>query len=144
MANVINETAGDGETASSSPKDSREGSGDETGGVNPQGIDTVTHENLKAVAEAPALALGTLYQSAAQSGGVLMANAVATQQQLAVTAHAAANQGVMMLFSMDQDSPALHPAFMDVMQTGTQTDVQTGSPVADTDPKTDSKRTRKR
>lgn len=136
MANVINETAGDGEETG------------ESSGVNPQATDAVTHENLKAVAEAPALALGTLYQSAEQSGGVLMANAVATQQQLAVTAHAAANQGVMMLFSMEQDSPALHPAFMDVMQKGTQTDVQsdvqTGSPVADTDPKTDSKRTRKR
>jgi hypothetical protein len=69
--------------------------------VNPQITDAVTQGNTKVVAESPALALGTLYQSAAHSTGILYENAVAAQQQLAKAAQAATIQGVIQIYSVD-------------------------------------------
>ncbi|MEP1932932.1 MAG: RebB family R body protein [Roseibium sp.] len=69
--------------------------------VNPMVTDAVTQSNVKVVGEAPAIAISTLYQSMAHSTGILFENAVAAQQQQNTLAQAAANQGVMQIYSMD-------------------------------------------
>ncbi|CTQ70971.1 MAG: RebB family R body protein [Labrenzia sp.] len=69
--------------------------------VNPMVTDAVTQSNVKVVGEAPAMAISTLYQSMAHSTGILFENAVAAQQQQNILAQAAANQGVMQIYSMD-------------------------------------------
>ncbi|MCR3859464.1 RebB family R body protein, partial [Pseudomonas aeruginosa] len=44
--------------------------------VNDQITDAVTQSNVKVVGEAPAMALGTIYQTMAHSTGILFENAV--------------------------------------------------------------------
>ncbi|MEN9866228.1 MAG: hypothetical protein RL748_1818 [Pseudomonadota bacterium] len=62
--------------------------------VNDQVSDAVTQSNVKVVGEAPAMAMGSIYQSLAHSMGILFQNAVAAQQQNTL-AQAAANMGVV-------------------------------------------------
>lgn len=69
--------------------------------VNPQITDAVTQSNVSVLGEAPAMAMGTVYQSLAHSIGLLFENAVAAQQQQAIVAQAATTQGVAMLYSID-------------------------------------------
>jgi len=69
--------------------------------VNPMVTDAVTQSNVKVVGESPAMAISALYQSMAHSTGILFENAVAAQQQQNTLAQAAANQGVMQIYSMD-------------------------------------------
>lgn len=66
--------------------------------VNSQITDAVTQANVKVVAEAPALALGNVYQAAAHSLGILFENASAAQQNQSVLAQAATTQGVIALY----------------------------------------------
>ena len=73
-------------------------------GVNEQVTDAVTQANVKVLSEGPAMAMGNLYQSMAHSTGIMMENAVAAQHQANITTQAATNQGVMMLYSID-DAP---------------------------------------
>jgi hypothetical protein len=49
--------------------------------VNGQITDAVTQSNVSVVAQVPAMALGTIYQSLAHASGLAMQNAVANQQQ---------------------------------------------------------------
>ena len=56
---------------------------------------------LKVMAEAPSMAMGAIYQSLAHSTGSLYENATSAQQQLAITAQAATNQGVIQVYSVD-------------------------------------------
>ena len=74
--------------------------------VNDQITDAVTQTNVKVIGEAPAMAMGTIYQSMAQSSGILFANAVAAQQQQNTLAQAATNQGVMQIYSPDAAASA--------------------------------------
>ena len=76
----------------------------ETPGVNEQVTDAVTQDNVKVLSEGPAMAMGNLYQSMAHSTGIMMENAVAAQHQANIATQAATNQGVMMLYSID-DAP---------------------------------------
>ncbi|WP_242112316.1 RebB family R body protein [Luteimonas aquatica] len=69
--------------------------------VNPMVTDAVTQSNVKVVGESPAIAISTLYQALAHSTGILFENAVAAQQQQNTLSQAAANQGVMQIYSMD-------------------------------------------
>lgn len=69
--------------------------------VNSQITDAVTQTNVKVVAEAPAYAMATVYQSLAHSVGLLFENAVATQQQQNILAQAATTQGIMQIYSLD-------------------------------------------
>ncbi|HEY1631813.1 MAG TPA: RebB family R body protein [Rhizomicrobium sp.] len=69
--------------------------------VNGQITDAVTQSNVKVVAEAPAMAMGAIYQSLAHSTGILYENATSSQQQLAIAAQAATNQGVIQIYSVD-------------------------------------------
>ena len=69
--------------------------------VNGQITDAVTQTNVKVVGEAPAMAMGAIYQSLAHSTGILYENATSSQQQLAIAAQAATNQGVIQIYSVD-------------------------------------------
>lgn len=48
--------------------------------VNSQITDAVTQANVKVLADAPAMALGSLYQTLAQASGMAVQNATANQQ----------------------------------------------------------------
>ncbi|OZB59320.1 MAG: RebB like protein [Lysobacterales bacterium 14-68-21] len=48
--------------------------------VNSQITDAVTQANVKVLADAPAMALGSLYQTLAQASGMAAQNATANQQ----------------------------------------------------------------
>ncbi len=69
--------------------------------VNGQITDAVTQANVKVLAEAPAMAMGAIFQSLAHSTGILYENATSSQQQLAIAAQAATNQGVIQIYSVD-------------------------------------------
>lgn len=75
--------------------------------VNDQITDSVTQANVKVVGDAPAIAMGNLYQSLAHSTGILFQNAVNAQNQQNILAQAAANQGVMQIYSLDTVSEAI-------------------------------------
>ncbi|WP_085712648.1 MULTISPECIES: RebB family R body protein [unclassified Pseudomonas] len=74
--------------------------------VNDQITDAVTQTSVKVVAEAPAMAMGSIYQSMAHSTGILFENAVSAQQQQNTLAQAATNQGVMQIYSVDTTAGA--------------------------------------
>lgn len=61
---------------------------------------------MKVLGDAPAMAMGNLYQSVAYSVGLAMENAVAAQQQYNATAQAATAQGIAMLYSLDSAATA--------------------------------------
>ncbi len=50
--------------------------------VNGQITDAVTQTNVKTLGEAPAMAMGSLYQSVAQSTALLAQNSTSAQQQM--------------------------------------------------------------
>lgn len=72
--------------------------------VNNQITDAVTQANVKVLGDAPAMAMGNLYQSTAQALGNAAHNATSSQQQTAVTAQAATTMGVTILYSIDTAS----------------------------------------
>ncbi len=74
--------------------------------VNNQITDAVTQSNVKVIGEAPAFAMGSIYQSLAHSSGILYENAVASQQQQNTLAQAANNQGVMQIYTLDTTAAA--------------------------------------
>src|SRR5437588_2486325 len=69
--------------------------------VNGQITDSVTQANVKVLGDAPAMAMGAIYQSLGHSTGILYENAASAQQQLAIAAQAATNQGVIQIYSID-------------------------------------------
>ena len=69
--------------------------------VNGMITDAVTQSNVKVVGDAPAMAMGAIYQSLAHSTGILYENAASAQQQLAIAGQAATNQGVIQIYSVD-------------------------------------------
>ncbi|SEM69912.1 Killing trait domain-containing protein [Chryseobacterium taichungense] len=75
--------------------------------VNEQITDSVTQTNVKVVGESPAMAMGNIYQTAAHSTGLLFQKAVNAQNQQNILAQAAANQGVMQIYSLDTVSDAI-------------------------------------
>jgi len=85
--------------------------------VNDQITDAVTQSNVKVIGEAPAFAMGSIYQSMAHSTGILFENAIAAQQQQNTLSLAAANQGVMQIYSLDTTAAA--GATEKIGQTGT-------------------------
>jgi hypothetical protein len=68
--------------------------------VSGQITDSVTQANVKVLGDAPAQAMGTLYQSIGQSLSLAAANAVIAQQQANVVHQAATTLGVTMLYSL--------------------------------------------
>jgi Killing trait len=69
--------------------------------VNGQITDSVTQANVKVVGDAPAMAMGAIFQSLAHSTGILYENATSSQQQLSIAGQAATNQGVIQIYSID-------------------------------------------
>lgn len=69
--------------------------------VNDQITDSVTQANVKVLGDAPAMALGSLYQASAQAMGNAAHNATYSQQQTNVTAQAATTMGVVTLYAID-------------------------------------------
>lgn len=69
--------------------------------VNDQITDSVTQANVKILGDAPAIALGNLYQATAQALSNAAHNATSAQQQAAITAQAATTMGVTTLYSID-------------------------------------------
>jgi len=65
--------------------------------VNPQVTDAITTTNVKVLGEAPAMAMGSLYQTVGNSVAMAAANAVYAQQQANVTYQAASTIGVAKL-----------------------------------------------
>jgi uncharacterized membrane protein YcjF (UPF0283 family) len=74
--------------------------------VNSQITDAVTQTNVKVLGEAPATAMGSLYQTMVHSTGILFENAVSAQQQQNTLNQAAANQGIMQIYSADTTAAA--------------------------------------
>lgn len=69
--------------------------------VNSQITDSVTQSNAKVLADAPAMAMGSLYQTMAHSLGILMENSVTAQQNMNILGQAATTQGVNLIYSVD-------------------------------------------
>lgn len=68
--------------------------------VNGMITDSVTQANVKVLGDAPAMAMGAIFQSLSHSTGILYENAVSSQQQLGIAAQAATNQGVIQIYSV--------------------------------------------
>jgi hypothetical protein len=68
--------------------------------VNGQITDSVTQANVKVLGDAPAQAIGTLYQIMAQAVGLSMQNAVANQQNMSTIDTGVTTQGVNLLYSL--------------------------------------------
>lgn len=97
---------------------------DNTDFVDPQVTDAVTQVNVKVVAEAPAIAMGTLYQTLAHSTGLMFTNAVNAQNSQNVLQQAATTQGVIQIYSVDTMSDAaaatsLAEGIIQILQTNT-------------------------
>jgi len=74
--------------------------------VNPKITDAVTQANVKVLADSPAQALSTLYQTMAHSTGLSMQNSVANQQNMATIDTAVTTQGVNLLYTLDTATDA--------------------------------------
>jgi hypothetical protein len=75
--------------------------------VNNQITDSVTQANVKVLGDAPAVALGNLYQATAQALANAAHNATTAQQQNNVTAQATTVMGVATLYSIDTASTGI-------------------------------------
>lgn len=75
--------------------------------VNDMITDSITQVNTKVLGDAPAIAMGNLYQATAQALANAAHNATSTQQQTNVTAQAATTMGVTTLYSIDTASTAV-------------------------------------
>lgn len=75
--------------------------------VNDQITDSVTQANTKVLGDAPAIAMGNLYQATAQALANAAHNATNAQQQSYVTAQSATTMGVATLYSIDTASTAI-------------------------------------
>lgn len=69
--------------------------------VNSQITDSVTQVNTKVLGDAPAMAMGNLYQATAQALANAAHNAASNQQQSYVTLQASTTQAVSTLLSVD-------------------------------------------
>lgn len=78
--------------------------------VNSQITDSVTQANTKVLGDAPAVAMGNLYQATAQALSNAAHNATTGQQQMNITAQAATTQGVSTLYAIDTASTGVATA----------------------------------
>ncbi|WP_199153892.1 RebB family R body protein [Chromobacterium sp. ASV23] len=69
--------------------------------VNDQITDAVTQSNVKVLAEAPAMAMGSIYQTMVHSTGIMFQNAVSAQQQQTMLSQAVAGMGVTQIYNVD-------------------------------------------
>ena len=71
--------------------------------LNPVITDTVTQTNVKVVGEAPAIAMGSLYQVISSSVAMVAANAVFAQQQANISYQASSTIGVAKLLNITHE-----------------------------------------
>ena len=69
--------------------------------VNNQVTDSVTQVNTKVIGDAPAMAMGSIYQAMSHAISNAAQNAIYAQQQASVTMQAATTMGVTTLYSID-------------------------------------------
>ncbi|HTI70992.1 MAG TPA: RebB family R body protein [Candidatus Limnocylindria bacterium] len=74
--------------------------------VNSQITDSVTQANVKVLGDAPAVAMGNLYQATSEALANAAHNATTEQQQANVINQAATTQGVTELYAVDTASTA--------------------------------------
>lgn len=72
--------------------------------VNAQVTDSITQVNVKVVGDAPAMAMGNLFQATAQALSNAAHNATTAQQQGNVTQQAATTQAIATLYAIDTAS----------------------------------------
>jgi len=75
--------------------------------VNAQITDSVTQVNTKVLGDAPAIAMGNLYQATAHALGLAALNATNAQQQSNMAAQATTTMGVTTLYSIDTATDAV-------------------------------------
>lgn len=73
--------------------------------VNDQITDSITQVNTKVLGDAPAVAMGNLYQATSQALANAAHNAAHAQQQALIAAQAATAQSVAMIYSIDTATP---------------------------------------
>ena len=84
--------------------------------VNNQITDSITQANTKVLGDAPAVAMGNLYQATAQALSNAAHNATNNQQQSYVTSQASTTQGVATLYAIDTASTGI--ATSDILSAG--------------------------
>ncbi len=67
--------------------------------VNSQITDAITQTGVSVLAQAPSIAAGSMYQSASHSISILYENAVQSQRNSSICSQAAANQGVIQIYT---------------------------------------------
>jgi len=72
--------------------------------VNNQITDSVTQANVEVLGDAPAVAMGNLFQATSQALANAAHNATSNQQQATVTSQAVTVMGVATLYSIDTAS----------------------------------------
>lgn len=72
--------------------------------VNSQITDAVTQASVKVLADAPAMAMGNLYQMVSSSLGLSAQNATYAQQQGNIVHQATTTQGVNLLYAVDTEA----------------------------------------
>lgn len=82
--------------------------------VNNQITDSVTQANVKVLGDAPAMALGNLFQASAQALSNAAHNATTAQQQANIVAQATTTQGVALLYAIDTATTGV--ATKDILQ----------------------------
>ncbi len=75
--------------------------------VNPQISDAVTQANVKVLCDAPAMALGNLYQATGQALSNSAHNSTTAQQNAGMVLQAASTQGVALLYGVDTATTAI-------------------------------------
>ena len=75
--------------------------------VNEQITDAVTQTNIQVVANANAVAMANVYQTAAHSTGLMFANAVLAQGQQNILSQAVTTQGVIQIYSLNTNANAI-------------------------------------
>ncbi|MEO5336060.1 MAG: RebB family R body protein [Magnetospirillum sp. WYHS-4] len=75
--------------------------------VNGQISDSVSQANVAVLGNAPAQAMGTVYQSMAHSTSILYENSVMAQKHAAIAAQAATNQGIIQIYSVNSMAAAV-------------------------------------
>lgn len=74
--------------------------------VDPKTVDSITIANTKNLGDAPAMAMGQLFQGMSSAMQVATQNMVANQQQANVMHQAATTQGVSLLYTVDTATDA--------------------------------------
>ncbi len=75
--------------------------------VNGQITDAVSQAGVSVLANAPAMAMASIYQSLGHSTGILFQNSVQAQKMAAISAQAATNQGVIQIYSVNTMAAAV-------------------------------------